>query len=118
MSALPSYYKEDRPWGSFERFIENEKVTVKFMHMAPGKRVSLQKHAKRSEYWRFFKGSGTVQIDDTVREVKEGDEAFIPVGALHRVTGGPEGLSFLEIMTGEYDEDDIERVEDDFGRTP
>ncbi len=116
--SLPTYYKEERPWGSFERFVENEKTTVKFLHLAPGKRFSLQRHAKRGEYWRVIAGSGTVTIGDETRVFALGDEARIPQGVLHRLEGGPDGLTVLEIMTGEYDENDIERIEDDFGRVP
>jgi mannose-1-phosphate guanylyltransferase/mannose-1-phosphate guanylyltransferase/mannose-6-phosphate isomerase len=114
--STPKYYKEERPWGSFERFTENEISTVKFLHVAPGKRLSLQKHTGRAEFWRAISGSGRVTVGDEVRPMNVGDEALIPAGALHRLEGGPEGITVLEIITGNYDEADIERVEDDFGR--
>jgi mannose-6-phosphate isomerase len=114
--SLDSYYKEERPWGVWERFVDNEKVTVKFLHLLPGKRLSLQRHKLRTEFWRVIKGSGTVTIGEEVRPITLGEEALIPVGTLHRLEGGPEGISVLEIMRGEYDENDNERIEDDFGR--
>lgn len=116
MSTLPGYYNEERPWGSFERFVENEVSTVKILHLAAGKRFSLQKHAKRSEFWRCIEGSGTVTVGEETKPMNVGDEVMVPIGALHRLEGGPDGLAVLEIMQGEYDENDIERVEDDFGR--
>jgi mannose-1-phosphate guanylyltransferase len=116
MSILPHRYHEDRPWGSFDQFTLNEPSTVKIVRVAAGKRLSLQRHAKRSEFWRVIEGAGTATIGSEERPVAMGDELEIPVGTLHRLQGGPEGVAVLEISTGEFDESDIERVEDDFGR--
>jgi len=116
MSALPEKYTEERPWGSFERFTNNEVSTVKILHLAPGKRFSLQKHAKRSEFWRCIEGSGMVTVGEEIKEMNVGDEVLVPADTLHRLEGGTNGLVVLEIMQGEYDENDIERIEDDFGR--
>jgi mannose-1-phosphate guanylyltransferase len=116
MSMLPHRYHEDRPWGSFDQFTKNEPSTVKIVRVAAGKRLSLQRHTKRAEFWRVIEGSGTARSGDDEREVTVGDEIEIPVGALHRLSGGPTGIAVLEIALGEFDEEDIERVEDDFGR--
>lgn len=116
MSLLSSRYHEDRPWGSFDRFTQNETSEVKFLTVAPGKRLSLQKHAKRSEFWKVIAGSGTATVDGTDRMIGIGDEVEIPLGSTHRLGGGPEGITVLEIALGEFDEDDIIRLEDDFGR--
>ncbi len=116
MTSLPHHYSEERPWGSFERFTENEVSTVKLLHVAPGKRFSLQKHAHRSEFWRVVAGSGTLTLDSETRIMALGDEVLVSQGTLHRLEGGPDGITVLEIIQGEYDENDIERVEDDFGR--
>jgi mannose-6-phosphate isomerase len=113
---LSDYYKEERPWGSFERFIHNEPCSVKFLHVDAGKRFSLQTHAKREEFWRVIEGSGTFEIQGEVRKVTKGDEALIKVGDTHRLTGGADGITVLEIAFGEFDENDITRLEDDFGR--
>lgn len=109
-------YREDRPWGSFERFVQNMPATVKILRVASGKRFSLQKHSRRAEFWKVIEGSGTVQIGDIEKEVMVGDEIEVPINTLHRLTGGEHGIAVLEIITGDYDENDIERVEDDFGR--
>lgn len=116
MSPLPNYYKEERPWGAFERFVANEPVTVKILTIAPDQRFSLQRHAKRSEFWRVIEGSGTLELDEERRAVAVGDEALVEVGTAHRLTAGPAGMKVLEIMQGEYDEEDIEHLEDDYGR--
>jgi mannose-6-phosphate isomerase len=113
---LNDYYAEERPWGSFERLTSNEPSTVKILAVAAGKRFSLQRHAKREEYWRVIQGSGTLEIDGETRTIAVGDEALVKVGATHRLTGGPDGLRVLEVSFGEFDEGDIERIEDDYGR--
>ncbi len=117
MSLLPNHHTEERPWGSFELFTLNEASTVKVLHITPGKRFSLQTHAERSEYWKVLGGSGIAQIGSEVREVKMGDELELPVGTQHRLTGGDEGLTILEIALGTFEESDITRLEDDFGRS-
>ena len=117
MDLLSHHFTEERPWGSFENFTLNENTTVKILRVTAGKRFSLQKHSKRSEYWKVIEGSGTAQSGDEIREVKVGDEINIEAGMLHRLAGGERGIAVLEISFGEFDEHDIERIEDDFGRT-
>ena len=114
---LTDYYEEERPWGSFERFILNEPCSVKFLNVAPGKRFSLQTHAKREEFWRCIKGSGTATIGSEEIPMEVGSEVLAKVGEPHRLTGGPDGITVLEISIGEFDENDIVRIEDDFGRS-
>ena len=109
-------YSEERPWGKFERFTQNEVTTVKIITVNVGAALSLQKHAKRKEFWRIIGGSGTVRIGESDHEAKVGDEFMIEIGELHRVTAGPSGLQFLEIAFGNFDESDIERLEDQYGR--
>ena len=116
MNLLSHYFTEERPWGSEENFTRNETSTVKILRVAAGKRFSLQKHSKRSEYWKVIEGNGIAQSGDDIREVKVGDEIQIHVGDLHRLTGGEHGIAVLEISFGEFDEQDIVRTEDDFGR--
>jgi mannose-6-phosphate isomerase-like protein (cupin superfamily) len=118
MESFPHIYQEERPWGSFERFTLNEISSVKILRVAPGKRFSLQKHAKRSEFWKVIQGGGSARVGDTEHPLVDGDEIQIPVGALHRLTAGPSGIAVLEICMGEFDESDIVRTEDDFGRIP
>jgi mannose-6-phosphate isomerase-like protein (cupin superfamily) len=116
MDMLPDYLHDDRPWGGFDQFTHGTPSTVKILSVLPGKRFSLQRHHKRSEFWRVIEGSGTVTIGEENHEVTVGNEVEIFVGTLHRLAGGPNGIKVLEISLGEFDENDIERVEDDFGR--
>jgi mannose-6-phosphate isomerase-like protein (cupin superfamily) len=117
MKLLTRHMVEMRPWGSFERFTENEVSTVKIISLAPGQRFSLQTHTHRAEFWKILSGTGTVLVSDKECAVRGGDWFEIPVGTKHRASAGTEGLVFLEISLGTSDENDITRLEDDFGRT-
>ena len=116
MEELKHYSKEERPWGNFERFTLNEKTTVKIVTVNAGESISLQTHEHRDEFWRVIKGSGVMRIGETDNAAKEGDAFFSPRHSKHRVTGGPEGLAFLDIAFGDFDENDIDRLEDLYGR--
>jgi mannose-6-phosphate isomerase-like protein (cupin superfamily) len=109
-------YREKRPWGNFEKFTENEVSTVKIITVNPGEAFSLQHHAKRDEFWRILSGRGLITIGEESKSIKEGDEYFIKRGTNHRVEASEEAVVFLEIAFGEFDEQDITRVEDKYGR--
>jgi len=117
MEDLTHYEKEDRPWGEFERLTLNEKTTVKIITVNPGEEFSLQTHEHRDEFWRVLSGSGTVHVGEKISEANVGDTFFISKGSQHRAQGGPKGLTFLEIAFGEFDESDITRLEDKYGRS-
>jgi mannose-6-phosphate isomerase-like protein (cupin superfamily) len=116
MSLLSNHHEENRPWGSFERFTLNEPSTVKIIRVDAGKRFSLQKHAHRSEYWKVIEGTGVAVIGNETREVNVGDVVEILEHTEHRLKGGENGIAVLEITFGDFDENDIDRIEDDFGR--
>jgi mannose-6-phosphate isomerase len=109
--------KEHRPWGWFEQFNKNAQCTVKLIHVKAGSRLSLQYHTKRREFWKVVKGPAVVQINDETFTGKAGDEFEIPIGAKHRLAAKAADALVLEISYGHFDEDDIIRIEDDFGRT-
>lgn len=113
---LEQTYEESRPWGKFRRFTQNQNSTVKIITVNPDQSLSLQTHEKRSEFWRIISGSGKVEIGGNISNVKNGDELYISVGSTHRATASQEGLEILEIATGEFDEGDIKRLEDKYGR--
>jgi mannose-6-phosphate isomerase-like protein (cupin superfamily) len=91
---------------------------VKRIVVHPGKRLSLQRHRMRSEHWFVVRGEGMVTLGEARIPVKEGSSLDIPQGAAHRVQNvGDSPLVFIEVQRGDYfGEDDIERIEDDFGR--
>ncbi|MBY0376632.1 phosphomannose isomerase type II C-terminal cupin domain [Patescibacteria group bacterium] len=108
--------EEERPWGNFRQFTHNSSSTVKIITVKPLEKLSLQSHTKRTEFWRVIKGSGVIEIDEKKMSVIEGDEKTIPLGSKHRIEASENGISVLEISTGEFDENDITRYEDKYGR--
>jgi len=107
-----------RPWGTFTVLDEGDDFKVKRIEVLPGKRLSYQKHAQRAEHWVVVNGNAKVTLDDRDIEVKAGESIDIAVGAAHRVENpGEELLVFIEVQRGNYlGEDDIVRLQDDFGR--
>lgn len=116
MHDLSNYEKDKRPWGEYERFTLNESTTVKIITVDAGEEFSLQTHAHRQEFWRILSGSGTVTVGDEQHEAKPGDQYMVATNTKHRAEGGPNGLQFLEISFGVFDEGDITRLEDRYGR--
>jgi mannose-6-phosphate isomerase-like protein (cupin superfamily) len=107
-----------RPWGSFTILDEAIDFKVKRIEVLPGKRLSYQRHTRRSEHWYIVSGTAKVTLNGNEFLVSAGGTVVINVGDKHRVAN-PDGdmLIFIETQTGDYfGEDDIERFEDDFGR--
>lgn len=117
MNGLLHYEKEERPWGNFERFTLNEQSTVKIITVHTGESLSLQTHEHRDEFWRVIKGSGVVRIEEKETHASTGDTFFVPRHSEHRIAGGSDGIVFLEIAFGDFDENDIKRLEDRYNRT-
>ncbi len=109
-------YREEKPWGEFERFTQNEKSTVKIITVRAGEELSLQYHKQRNEFWRILSGDGVVTVGEEVIEVNQGDECLIPVGVKHSIESKNKGVVFLEISFGDFDEEDEVRLEDKYGR--
>jgi mannose-6-phosphate isomerase len=107
-----------RPWGSFTVLDEGEGFKVKRIEVLPGKRLSYQKHSKRAEHWIVVQGTAKVTLDDREIIVSTGEAIDIATGSAHRVENpGTEMLVFIEVQRGSYlGEDDIVRLQDDFGR--
>ncbi|MGB5953640.1 MAG: phosphomannose isomerase type II C-terminal cupin domain [Ornithinimicrobium sp.] len=105
------------PWGSYSRYVANEPVTVKVITVLPGHRLSLQRHNQRAELWQVLDGPMDVVVDDQHWQAASGEMVWVPLGSAHRVANpGPEPARFLEIAFGEFAEDDIERLQDDYNR--
>ena len=109
---------EARPWGSYTVLDEGEGYKVKRIEVLPGKRLSYQKHAHRAEHWMIVNGIAKVTLDGREMERAVGDTVDVPLGAAHRIENtGHERLVFIEVQRGTYlGEDDIVRLQDDFGR--
>ncbi len=109
---------DTRPWGRYEVLEEQPTHKIKRIWVLPGKQLSYQRHKLRAEHWFFISGDGLAIIDGHEIAVQIGSTVDVAVGQLHRIRNtGADELIFIEIQTGSYfGEDDIERVEDDFGR--
>lgn len=116
MEGLSNAEKDVRPWGFFERFTLNEESTVKIISVSANEAFSLQTHAHRKEFWRVLMGSGVITIGGEHHDATAGDSFFVDVGVAHRAEAGPDGLQLLEIAIGEFNENDITRLEDKYGR--
>ncbi len=107
-----------RPWGNYKKLFQEPGVWVKRVEVNPGCRLSLQKHAKRSEKWVIVKGSGLAIVNHHEIAVAPGMVVDVPLGAVHRIGNtGDDYLVFIEVACGSYlGEDDISRLEDDYNR--
>jgi mannose-6-phosphate isomerase len=110
---------EARPWGGYEVLSDEPTHKVKRLTVEPGQRLSYQRHSHRSEHWFVVGGEGVVTVDGVERTVSAGDAIDVPVDAAHRISSrGPGPLVFIEVQHGSsFGEDDIERLEDDYGRS-
>ncbi len=110
---------DERPWGNYtvlDSTLADHKV--KRIVVAPGKRLSYQTHKFRAEHWFVVSGRATVVLDGRVLELGPGESVDIAIGAAHRCENhDDEPVVFIEVQHGTYfGEDDIVRLEDDFGR--
>jgi len=110
--------EDHRPWGYYQVLSDEPDHKVKRIVVFPGKRLSLQRHHRRTEHWYILWGEAIVTRNDEQLHLRGGESVDIPKRAIHRVMNpGTENMAFIEVQTGDYfGEDDIERLEDDFGR--
>jgi mannose-1-phosphate guanylyltransferase len=107
-----------RPWGGYSSVLHGERFQVKRLFVKPGKKLSLQKHHHRAEHWVVVSGTAEVTIDGQVTMLTENQSIYLPLGCVHRLANpGKILLELVEVQTGSYlGEDDIVRIEDEFGR--
>jgi mannose-6-phosphate isomerase-like protein (cupin superfamily) len=109
---------ENRPWGSWHVLDEAEGFKVKRIEVSPGSRLSLQKHEFRAEHWIVVAGTATCTVGDDTVVLAPGQAVDIEIGQAHRIANdGDDWLVIIEVQRGTYTgEDDIVRLEDDYGR--
>jgi mannose-6-phosphate isomerase-like protein (cupin superfamily) len=107
---------EKRPWGGYQIIAEDAQA-VKILRVNPMTRLSLQTHAKRSERWTPITDGMLAIIGENAVVLEPFKTYVVDVGQIHRIMNysGEVGI-IVETLHGEYDEDDIVRLEDDFGR--
>jgi mannose-1-phosphate guanylyltransferase/mannose-6-phosphate isomerase len=110
--------KVHRPWGSYDSLETGDRFQVKRIVVKPGAALSLQRHQHRAEHWIVVSGIAEVTCDERVFTLHENESTFIPRGSVHRLRNtGTEPVELIEVQSGGYlGEDDIERLEDVYGR--
>ena len=107
-----------RPWGYHQSLHHGDRFQVKRITVNPGARLSLQRHFHRAEHWVVVNGTALVTRGDEEVLVRENESVYLPLGCVHRLTNpGKVPLNLIEVQSGPYlQEDDIERLEDDYAR--
>lgn len=117
MKYTPPSVKVEKPWGKFEQYTHNLPCTVKVITVEPGGTLSRQYHYQRDELWVVLDPGGRVEIGDKTLHPSPEDKIFIPRRTTHRLSApGEKPVRILEISFGEFDEEDIVRLEDLYGR--
>jgi len=107
----------ERPWGSFNQYAFNTECTVSLLTVKPGQRLSLQSHTGRAELWVVIDDGALIQVDDHIGIYGPGDEVWIPVNVRHRLSRtGDKPVRVLEVAFGNWQQTDITRYEDNYGR--
>ncbi len=116
---LHEHARTYRPWGWYESICTGSRFQVKRILVKSGASLSLQKHQHRAEHWVIVKGKAKVTNGKEVCFFEEDQSTYIPLGNVHRLENMEKtDLEIIEIQTGNYlGEDDIERLEDNYGRT-
>ncbi|MFZ4761642.1 MAG: mannose-1-phosphate guanylyltransferase/mannose-6-phosphate isomerase [Alphaproteobacteria bacterium] len=117
-SEATSHKRVYRPWGFYEGLEHGDRFQVKRIMVKPGAKLSLQKHHHRAEHWIVVNGTAIVTRDNEELMLKENESIYIPLGAVHRLENpGKIPLNLIEVQSGGYlGEDDIVRIEDNYGR--
>ena len=111
--------KEQRPWGWYDVIDQGNRYKVKSIEVSPNASLSLQKHLHRAEHWVVVEGTAQVEVDGKITIIRENESTYIPLGSKHRLSNpGKIPLRIIEVQSGSYlEEDDIQRFDDDYGRT-
>jgi mannose-6-phosphate isomerase len=119
IDLVPSTLEVDKPWGAFEQYTHNVLSSIKLITVYPGGTLSLQFHHRRDELWVILDPGALIELGGRVLEPQVGEKVFIPRETVHRLSAiAEESVRVLEVSFGEFDEDDIVRLEDVYGRIP
>lgn len=111
------HMREERPWGYYEILQESDRSKTKLIYIDSNQKLSYQRHQKRHEHWFIISGHPLVTINDQSKIMSPGHSIDIKAGDLHRIESQGKAVQFIEVQTGTYfGEDDIERIEDEYGR--
>ena len=116
---IPQPFYDKRPWGEevwLTKDVIDKPSMAKILAFNPGESSSLQYHHNRDEYWYVVSGNGYANIDGQEIALESGKSCFVKRETKHRIQGGTEKLVFVELAFGDFDEKDIVRLEDKYGR--
>jgi mannose-1-phosphate guanylyltransferase/mannose-6-phosphate isomerase len=115
----PPTVEVKKPWGKFEQYTQNMLSTVKVITVQPGGALSLQYHHRRDELWVILDTGAQIEVGTEVLRPEKGEKIFIPRKTAHRLSAtGDKSVRILEVSFGQFDEEDIVRLEDVYGRVP
>lgn len=120
MIQRPATSYTSKPWGGFSQYILNTPCTVKILVCNPGQKLSLQRHGSRGELWVALDAGVIIELDGQIITPDKNAETWLPAGSVHRLScdaSTPHPVRVLEISLGHFDEHDIERLEDVYGRS-
>ncbi len=107
----------ERPWGGYRIIYQDFGLVVKIISVKPGARLSLQKHDYRAEEWTSTTSGMVAQVGNILIDLDDRVSVYIPPGEIHRLHNTSDEVGHVvEVITGNYDEEDIQRLEDDYGR--
>ena len=106
------------PWGSYDSIDHGSNYQVKRITVNSGAKLSLQRHQHRAEHWVVVEGTATVHLDGEEYTLNANDSIYIPKLSIHSLANTTDKtLHLIEVQSGSYlGEDDIERLEDLYGR--
>jgi mannose-6-phosphate isomerase len=110
---------DERPWGRTRCSPGEPATRSSGSPRRPANGSAISAMRRREEHWLVVGGAGRATIDGDEFDVVSGTAVDVPVEAAHRIanTGTAEPLVLIEVQRGDYvGEDDIVRLEDDFGR--
>ena len=108
-----------RPWGSATTIREEPGLKIRLLEIEANRSLTRHLHRQRSEHWVVTNGFAKLLCGEKKLVLNQSESAFIPPNTVHRLENpGNLPAQLIEVQLGSFiGEDDIERFEDDFGRT-
>lgn len=105
-----------KPWGKVQEYVQNQTATVRLIYMEPHQETSLHRHHLRDDMWVILDDGLSIQIGNETKNPAAGEEFVIPSESLHRIISKDTPGRVLEINFGYSNEEDVERIKDEYGR--
>ena len=106
-----------KPWGYYKDYFRNDQVVFKKIVVQPGQSISYQLHHKREEFWYVVSGRGAMRLNASVWKVGPGSYFHIKTNESHQlINNGNDDIVAYEMQFGKCSEEDIVRLEDEYGR--